>query len=216
MGLKDGNNEFSFVKITNDDSDPTRMFGLQDKVDGVWVAVKKKVSFDGYLLDIETGSYEYKGDVQKTFVLVMQSDGVKYKISINYNNLSRGILNTLAGVKDFGTSLIDMTLGKSKDGEHDNCWVYINGDKSEWAYDYKELPSSKDDQVAFDNSITKMIEDVVRALHSSSPVNEMVKINQAPTPEPHVSFNEEGDTVTLTASTTPIDPEPEVDDDLPF
>lgn len=187
MGLSNKTNEFKFINITNDDADDQRFFGLMDKKGDDWIVIDKFRNFDGNLLDIASGSYNYekgkKTITQPKVTLTFNSNDQSYKIDMNYNYLTRSVLNSLCSIESFGGREVSLTLDRK--GDFDKCYVNLDGEKTSWKYANSDLPLQDGKRnTQFNDAITDMIKEVKSNLK---------EVESAPPPTEEPTFLSEAD-----------------------
>ena len=95
--------------------------------------VAKADYIDGYVVKLETGSYEYEGKERKTFALTLQDDESLVVLQSAFTSVGRGILNCLANAEKLGKISISVYLNKKG-----FPWAWIKNDWQDlmWKYDY--------------------------------------------------------------------------------
>ncbi len=151
MGLdnKSGSTKkFLSLKAKTSDTDPTPFIGVNEKTGDTWGITQKYNSISGKLKSIAHDSYEYQGE-QKTKIIMVIEDDVEYQLEANFNSLIYSILNSLAGTKDIGKIEISVWLDpKLVDGKkYAKAALKNNGEKTEWAYKWDEIPKAAKVQV---------------------------------------------------------------------
>ena len=166
MARGTSSNEFVFIKkvdIEDDNNLKVPHWGLQEKKGGEWKITETYNYISGQLIGIEKGSYEYKKGkktfTQHQFIMLLKDGDEKMKVSINYSYMSRGILNSLASVENFGGKVVKLTLYTNKD-EFGACYTTVDGERVEWNLNPKDLPGHDDAKwvASFDYFINKIVD----------------------------------------------------------
>jgi hypothetical protein len=185
MALKNRSG-FIFVKKVSigDENNSQPRWGKQEKVGKEWKTTETYECISGKLVGIETESYEYeKGKKtlrQHQVILILKDGDDKYKISVNFSYMSRGMLNNLASITDFKNKNIELTLYKNKT-DFDSCFVTCNGEKTNWALDASKLPNKDKDEERYHKSFLYFIDKIKEAI----PEQEQTEIvNPEELPEP--------------------------------
>lgn len=147
MGAKQSdqsNVNYFQLKAKTSENDPTPMIRKSENIGGKWELTKTFNSIDGRLKEITWGTYLYEKQTKhKCKMKLVDLDGTVNVLESNFNNLLYGILNSFAGIENFGMINIDVWLGKSKEGSdkrYASAGVKNNDEKAPWKYNYADLP----------------------------------------------------------------------------
>ncbi len=154
MGAKqseNSNTNYYSIKAKTDDKDPTPFIGKVTKSENGWGISEKFDEFDGYLVDIEHGTYEYEGETKhKCKMTFFDTDGTRNMLESNFNNLFYSLLNSLAGCESPELIQLNVYLGKAKakeDGTMGKQWASVlvknNGEDTEWKIPPADMPRPK-------------------------------------------------------------------------
>lgn len=148
MGAKNtgGQGGMTIVKMVAESKEKNarRNFRFVKKVDGKWIYSGDPFdTLTGQLMDIEFGHYIFEGTNQKTVTLYLkdpeEEGGEKFKLEMNMNNLTRGMLNSFAGSGEKNTTgIYSLKLYVSNKG-FNSCFIELNGEKAAWKYKVGEF-----------------------------------------------------------------------------
>jgi len=176
-------------KVQKKWTNPT--FVQLNKVNDKWEEGDPFRKFSGYLNKIEP-RYNKVEDIYSLNFYFTSETGEKEILQLGYNQVTKGVLNTLAGEDDIDV-LITLSVTSGENG-YSQCYVNLPGkDKTNWKYGGKEMSDMEVEQV---NGVIE--KDITPRLNP----------NAGPT-------KSESDTVTV-GEGLPAEPVTVDDDDLPF
>lgn len=120
----------------------------QKNAEGVWVVVDNEQNLSGQLVFVgaHTNTDDATGKVYKNINIHLKDAAAKeyYKITLGLNNLSRGLINTLAGATS-PIGNLELAAYTSKKG-YATMYVVADGDKNktDWKYKWDELEAKKE------------------------------------------------------------------------
>lgn len=126
--------------------DANAFFGVSEKVDGSWKTTSRFNTLEGYLVGIEVGSFEYKGDEKKVLKITFRDEfGEKVQAESTFTLLAYGIINTLANVDPNKKVKIKLYTRNRKDNGERIAASYIEqeGERVSWMYEPSEIPKIK-------------------------------------------------------------------------
>ena len=98
--------------------------------------VEEKVTWiDGHVTKVETGEYEWNGEMISTIIIFLQDGEHKYKLEASWTGLVRGLVNSLLGIETMGRVCI--RLYTSKEG-YASVYVENNGERASWKYKWED------------------------------------------------------------------------------
>lgn len=105
-----------------------------EKVDGDYVVTETGDAFEGTLVNAEVSDYTYKGDKKYKLTLLFEDeDSGKEYLSMNFNYLTLGIINTLANEDSLFGRVVSFSFYE-KD-ENAKCYMTIEGtEKCNWKF----------------------------------------------------------------------------------
>lgn len=119
-------------------------FEVQKKdAEGNYVIVATPWGLKGNLDNIKVEKFQYDGQEQTKFKLVMSSEDDLYFLTLGNNKISRTIFNCLASAELIGE--ISMGLYNNDKG-YPAIWVKNDGEKLDWKYSLDELNKKVDVQ----------------------------------------------------------------------
>ena len=148
-------------------------------------------AIEGVLSAINVRSVDIKGEPTQFLDLIIEDGGETYALSTQLNGgVSRSILLSLASVQNFVGARVAINPYLSKDGEHTNVAVRVNGQKVSWVVSVDKLPAVKKVTVG-----TKtVIDDTDRAAYFNQLVAEIQQRLKAAAATPQAaSATDDGD-----------------------
>jgi len=200
------NKQVTFVKLKTDKETKQPFFIAQGKEGDSWVEVERHQKFSGPLESITVKEREWEGSTIESVVFEFSDGNEYYKIESSFNNLSRSILNSLAGVDYKLGPTIMVSLYKNKEG-YASVYVETDGERASWKFSMDELPEIKrirfngKDQSDFED-VNNFFKGVIEAIN--------IKLKDAPALPPKSDPTTEMETAT-TNPKSKLGP-----DDLPF
>tara|TARA_R110000772_G_scaffold50113_3_gene115309 strand:+ start:835 stop:1485 length:651 start_codon:yes stop_codon:yes gene_type:complete len=200
VGLKKGTEKIWISENVKDES-------------GKWVNQGEFNALSGYFKSISFGEYEYEGEKKKNLVITLVENGNEFCLSGNFNNLFKGVLNSLSGSGSLG--FIEISVGINKGG-YPSGWVKNSGERTNWALSVDEQNALckiyKDDNGKFlSKDDSKLIDKLIELCGKIEPAegNELNSIGNATNPyEGDVAADLPKEKETVMESDDP--------DDLPF
>lgn len=139
MGAKNSPSEnATYYKISGGKKDEKPFFGKKGTKEQNYKVIEEFDTFEGNLLDIELGEYEFEGKKKETIKLSFE-DGIGKDIlegSLN-TSIMRSMLNTFAG-GDFNKPFT-MKLYLNKEG-YPSIYITQGGERASWKYESSQLP----------------------------------------------------------------------------
>lgn len=134
----DSNRHIFFAKIKGlKKDDPNAPYiEITQKQGDKYMELDKCTFIEGWLSGAKTDSYEYEGKQKKTIELVMEDGIEKYIFQTAYTQLSRSLINSLLGTKDYGRIKISVYTNKAG---FKSIFVENNGEKMSWKYPVAEF-----------------------------------------------------------------------------
>ena len=130
FGVESGSYK-GFYKMTIKNQSTPVFQKLEKNEEGKWVSSGEANSIAGYLQDVKIESYEYKNDEVKQLVLILDlGDGGPSKLEMNFNGISKGIINNLSNEKSFIGSKLSLRLYTKNDNP--NCYCTLDDNKMSW------------------------------------------------------------------------------------
>lgn len=145
MGLQNSSQNRMYVKIKTDKETQVTQFFQQRKTASGYELINPSNELTGYLKKVEVGSYLWDGNEIETIKFTIDDD-VDHSATIfleaGFSNLTRGILNSLAGSDEISKILIRLYLSKENENHKrfPQAYVEINNKKSQWKYKPEQLP----------------------------------------------------------------------------
>lgn len=137
---------FKFVQDRDNDSETKgqTFFKSIKKVNGAWAEVESFNRFEGQLVKVELGSYEYEGETVDTANLYIEAGGIIYKVGMNFNYTTRALFNSLLGEPEYVANHPFVVSTYMKDG-YGKIWVGKNtGTGREhalgWKFEMDQVP----------------------------------------------------------------------------
>lgn len=142
MSAKNSSKESAtYYKIDGGKKDFKPFFGKKGSKEQGYEVIEKFDTFEGSLLDIELGSYEFEGKKKDTIKLSFE-DGIGKDIvegSLN-TGIMRSILNTFAG-SDFNKPYT-MKMYLNKEG-YPSIYITQGGERASWKYESSQVPKAE-------------------------------------------------------------------------
>ena len=206
-----GKNESNktYFKVDYDNGKPKTgnpYFAEQVKVNGSWVGQGEDTFLEGRLVGIKQSEYMYDNEVKKTFELTIDGGDEFYSIQFNFAYFTRGLLNSLASIKDFSSKSVKISVYRNKDG-YTSFFTEFGGDKTDWLLENDKLP--KHDDGKWNESFDYLIKTIKEAIE----VNKNNKTNEPNSDASSMSIEQEA---AVKASNEPSHIPDNEDSDLPF
>ena len=144
LGNRESANVF-YLKVKNTKKGEKPIIEVSQKKDDKYEIIQTVTSVSGVLEKIEEHSYTWEGETIKTLkfhirdtnALNKNHDQELYILTMNFNGLSRNILNTLASSKSLIGS-VEFSFYQNKNG-YPSVGILVNGERGEWMYPVEEL-----------------------------------------------------------------------------
>lgn len=151
---------FYKLKINKDTDVP--YFYRKEKKNDAWVETDTYSEMSGYITGIEIKEYTWDNQKKESIVISMKDNESDDKIIIttSFNNMTRSLLNSLAGCDTIGLVKMKAALWGKKGAEKKYPTIFLdnNNQKTEWRYPINEIPAiekitnKKGEVVSFDDS----------------------------------------------------------------
>lgn len=132
-----------FWKLKIDKESDTPFFYRVESKNDTWVETEACTGMKGQLTSINIKNYMWEGKEKQSmeFTLIHET-GIKMIVTIPFNNMSRSMLNSLAGCDSIGVLDFNATrwAKKGADKKYPTLFVTNNGQKVSWKYKMEELP----------------------------------------------------------------------------
>jgi len=142
MSAKNSSKESAtYYKIDGGKKDFKPFFGKKGSKEQGYKVIEEFDTFEGNLLDIELGSYEFEGKTKDTIKLSFE-DGIGKDIvegSLN-TGIMRSILNTFAG-SDFNKPYT-LKMYLNKEG-YPSVYITQGGERASWKYEASQVPKAE-------------------------------------------------------------------------
>lgn len=142
MSAKNSSKESAtYYKIDGGKKDSRPFFGKKGSKEQGYKVIEEFDTFEGNLLDIELGSYEFEGKTKDTIKLSFE-DGIGKDVvegSLN-TGIMRSILNTFAG-SDFNKPYT-MKMYLNKEG-YPSIYITQGGERASWKYEASQVPKAE-------------------------------------------------------------------------
>jgi len=142
MSAKNSSHESAtYYKIDGGKKDSRPFFGKKGSKEQGYKVIEEFDTFEGNLLDIELGSYEFEGKTKDTIKLSFE-DGIGKDIvegSLN-TSIMRSILNTFAG-SDFNKPYT-LKMYLNKEG-YPSVYITQGGERASWKYEASQVPKAE-------------------------------------------------------------------------
>lgn len=211
--------EFWKLKI-NKETETPYFYRVENKNDA-WVETEACTGIKGQLSAINLKTYMWENkEKQSMEIVLIHETGVKMIVTTSFSNMSRSLLNSLAGCDSIG--VIDMQAArwgkKGEDKKYPTLFVQNNGQKTQWKYQMNEIPAvesiknKKGEVVSIDdtdaNEFFKLIitNEILPKIHAPQQVQSEMTQRTAPQNIPE----KKGYTSELAPDSS------EIKDDLPF
>lgn len=236
-----------FLKLGQDKDVQHKPFVFQlynkNESSGKWEVTNKFIHLEGLLVDVKVEEGEYEGQPISTLkfdFMDNEDPNTIMTVSTSFNNLSRGIINTLANQDKYGLLTLKTYLKKAKEGDKQYPSIYVtnDGEQMGWKTSFTDLPQivkqkvgKKDvfDSTELDEELTSYIEKYIKPAIENSFYYEEYKNSTPSSSSSEELTTEEKQSVAsatgisskaTTSSSKPADFELDVDsdddDDLPF
>lgn len=98
-----------------------------------------KANLSGLVSKFEKGDYEYEGEKVDTMSIWLRDDQMKetYKLELNFNSLSRNIINALYSLKG-NIGVLDFSFYMNKNGRP-SVSIQNNGERVSWHKSFTEI-----------------------------------------------------------------------------
>jgi len=139
MGAFTTNQESAtYYKLSAGKKDEKPFFGKKGSKTDNYKVVEEHDAFEGSLLNIELGEYEFEGKKKDTIKLTFEDTLGKCIVEGSLNTgIMRSILNTFAG-GDFNKPFV-MKLYLNKEG-YPSVYITQGGERASWKYEATQLP----------------------------------------------------------------------------
>lgn len=132
MGIKKSSNALIYNLRIKDQSNPVFEF-IQKNSDDVWVVADTGRNYEGILQGADIGDYEYKDEPKHNLNLYFKDeDGQDEKVSVNFNSLALGLMNTLANEDTLVGRKIEISVWEKN--EMPKMFIKIDGEDGSWKY----------------------------------------------------------------------------------
>jgi hypothetical protein len=139
MGAFTTNQESAtYYKLQAGKKDEKPFFGKKGSKADNYKVIEEHDAFEGSLLNIELGDYEFEGKKKDTIKLTFEDTLGKCIVEGSLNtSIMRSILNTFAG-GDFNKPFV-MKLYLNKEG-YPSVYITQGGERASWKYETTQLP----------------------------------------------------------------------------
>jgi len=128
----DSSGFIGFYKMTIKNQTTPVFQKLEKGGDGKWTPAAEAANIAGFLQDVKIEKYEYKKDEVTQLVLILDlGDGGLSKLEMNFNGISKGILNNLANENTIIGKKLAMRLYTKNDNP--NVFCTMNDEKMSWS-----------------------------------------------------------------------------------
>ncbi len=143
--------KWNVVKNKEDKDYGTPFFLLQEKRGEEYVFTERWGTMTGILKDVHIKKTPWQGKTITNLVLVMEDDeaaGEGIQIELGMSFAARSLLNSLAGINEFGVLQFVTWLGKANAEGKRYPLLFVNnnfdgekGEKCEWRFKMEEIPA---------------------------------------------------------------------------
>lgn len=145
-GKQESNKTYFKVAYENNNKDKGQpFFAEQKKVGDEWKGISEDTFLEGKIVGISNSSYEYKGEKQHVFELIINGGEENYALQLNYGYFTRSILNSIAPITDLANTELRLEIYRNKEG-YTTVAVKANGDRTDWLIPNKQLPASGEEK----------------------------------------------------------------------
>lgn len=153
-----------FYKMTIKNQTTPVFQKLGKNEEGKWIAEAEANSIAGYIQDVKIEQYEYKKDIVNQLVLVLDlGDEGLSKLEMNFNGISKGIINNLSNESVFIGKKISLRLYVKNDNP--NCFCTLDDEKMSWGVPVDQVKANwKDDNFwikVFNQKVAPKLEKIV-------------------------------------------------------
>lgn len=154
MGFKKSDFNHIFAKVSEIQEGKEKFFGIHEmhKVDGKWVIKETHQGFEGVLILVELGKYEFEGEEIHTLKMVLEDTPEqqlsedsevkkRYIITFNFNYATRAMINAMLSCSRLNGAIVELSA-RRKDGNN-RIYLKIDGERYDWKFDFDELPAVK-------------------------------------------------------------------------
>lgn len=138
---------FKYLSIKSKNKSGQLDPGLYDNLTGE----KLGNGYSGKLLAMRPDAFEYKGKTKHKWVLIMDGgdddNPELVKIELNFSGIAKSLVNTLSRSVDEMRALFqtgDITITAYPNGEHANISVKVNGERTNWMYEWDKIKAIND------------------------------------------------------------------------
>jgi hypothetical protein len=142
MGLSNESKNNTFVKLKIDKDTDTPFFYRMEKKGETWVETDTYTKAEGFLKGIKVETYTWEGKEKLSMKITLQdpnADGAII-ISTGFNNMTRSMLNSIAGCTNLGLLELKATNWGKGEKKYATIFVQNNGQKTAWKFPMAELP----------------------------------------------------------------------------
>lgn len=179
-----------FWKLKIDKLTDTPYFYRVEKKGDAWVETDAFTAMKGQLAEINFKNYTWEGKEKQSMVFTLiHETGVKMLVTTSFSNMSRSLLNSLAGCDSIGVIDMQATRWGKKGAEkkYPTIFVQNNGQKTSWKYPMEQLPqiesikNKKGETVSIDDTDAnefwklEIQNNIIPKLHSPQEVKSKMK-----------------------------------------
>jgi hypothetical protein len=133
----DSNRNIFYAKIKGlKKEEPSPYIEISQKGNDGYVILEPCTFIEGWLSSAKVDSYLWEEKPVRTIELVLEDGIEKYIVQMSYTQLSRSLINSLLGTKDYGKLKISVYTNKAG---YKSIFVENNGEKMAWKHTIEEF-----------------------------------------------------------------------------